>query len=453
MTRQFALIATLLCCSVTAARAQVMAPTDPGPATSLSIAAFDPDQAVAPISMVEGPGWKVGDGTVLHPVFGLETGFVSNVFFQSINQQPAGVLRLLGQVGVSSLSTSRLNPNSDPFGATQEGATDRGDLQYQANLRLAYDQPLSDSELVRDTGGLGIGALLRVMANPMGKVSVGADDNFVRLIRAPNFETNGNVNRDVNVAKLTLLYHPPGRSITGYAYYQNYLDVFEHQEDTYPNRMDHRLGLHPMWQWLPQTQVYGDVSVGYISGIGSGAASQMKHSSLPIAARVGIASLLTLKTTANLAVGYTNSSYSSGPGISAATVDAFVSYRYSPLGRIGVGYDLQYVDSVNANYYRDHLIRAFLQQGFDPFVLVVQPELHFREYQGLTIPAPTMTRDDTIFGLVAGVHYNFRNWIAATVNYGFSTVQTDFRYTDAEGTLIDPSYTRHELLLGVRMAM
>ena len=39
----------------------------------ISISAFNPGDAVAPASTVEGPGIKVGEGTVLHPVFGIET--------------------------------------------------------------------------------------------------------------------------------------------------------------------------------------------------------------------------------------------------------------------------------------------------------------------------------------------------------------------------------------------
>jgi hypothetical protein len=45
------------------------------------VSAFDPDDAVAPISYVEGAGWKVGESTTLHPVVGMETGYVSNVFY------------------------------------------------------------------------------------------------------------------------------------------------------------------------------------------------------------------------------------------------------------------------------------------------------------------------------------------------------------------------------------
>jgi hypothetical protein len=82
-----------------------------GTASAQAVATFDPSDAVAPISVVEGPGVKVGEGTVLHPIFGVETGFISNVFYEDQDPNPAGLLRLLAQIGSGSLPLSRLtNP-------------------------------------------------------------------------------------------------------------------------------------------------------------------------------------------------------------------------------------------------------------------------------------------------------------------------------------------------------
>ena len=111
-----------------------------------------------------------------------------------------------------------------------------------------------------------------------------------------------------------------------------------------------------------------------------------------------------------------------------------------------------YVDSVNANFYRDHAIRAFVEQLYVPFAVVVQPEFRLREYTGINIMGAPPTRDDVIFSVIGGIHYNFRNWIAATVDYKFSTVQTDFSYM-VNGETIDLNFVRHELLLGMRVAM
>jgi hypothetical protein len=87
---------------------------------------------------------------------------------------------------------------------------------------------------------------------------------------------------------------------------------------------------------------------------------------------------------------------------------------------------------------------------------MIQPELHFREYNGVTFAVPGVmgpeTRNDLIFSVVAGVHYSFRDRFLATLNYRFSSVSTDYMYTSG-GQVDDPSFVRHELLAGVRVAL
>lgn len=442
MTRKLAL-GILLCSTLAYAE---------GP-TELTIAQFDPAQAVAPISVVEGPGIKIGEGTVLHPVFGMETGFVSNVFYNEV-AKPAGILRLLGQIGTASLNAERLNPNApNQVDEDVPGGYDRGALQYNANVRLAYDQPLSTDDTVTGTGGLGVGALFHAMVAPMNPLTFGIREDFLRSIRAANFETPQNVNRDVNTLRLLLLFHPPGRSLSAYVYYQNTIDVFENNLDLYPDRIAHRVGLHPTLQLFPRTQLFGDFSWGFNGGLGSSAPSEMKVDSYPLALRVGLSTLLSLKTTFNISGGYTNGFYSNGPSYSRPLFDTAMTYRYSPLGRIGASFSYIHNDSVNANYYRDYIIRGTLQQLFVPFAVMIEPELHFREYNGVTLAgASSSVRDDVIFQVVGGIHYNFRNWFAVTADYRFETVRTDFTYMSA-GETVDLNYIRHELLAGLRVAL
>lgn len=443
MTRLFVCTSCVLLLA-SAARAEITP-------NEIRLSSFNPSDPVAPTSTVEGAGVKVGEGTVLRPVFGIETGILSNVFYEESDINNSGVLRLLAQVGVASLGEARMTPTAEEG----EGAPVQGSFEYRADLRLSYDLMLTGNDTVSETGGLGIGATLVGVVNPRGNVAFEARDDFARLIRAANYETTANTNRDINNLRLTLGYQPRGRSIAGHLYYTNTIDVFERDEQSFANRMINRVGVRPMWRWLPQTVAYLDVSFGAVTPIGGSMST--KPSSYPLVARVGLATLLSLKTTVNLDVGYTNGFYSEGPNYSAPTAGVEVGYRYSPLGRVALGYSLQYEDSINANFYRDHVVRASLQQLLAPFVLMVQPELHFRRYRGITFAVPDLMgaaddRDDVIFAVIGGIHYNFRNWIVATANYRFSTVQTDY-IDPSGGTLDDPSYTRHELLVGMRIAM
>jgi hypothetical protein len=89
-----------------------------------------------------------------------------------------------------------------------------------------------------------------------------------------------------------------------------------------------------------------------------------------------------------------------------------------------------------------------------PFVFMAQPELHFRRYDGTILMSTGggETRNDLIFSLVTGLHYNFRNSLAATLDYHFATVTSDVEYM-VDGAIDDPGFTRHQLLAGVRWAL
>jgi hypothetical protein len=96
-----------------------------------------------------------------------------------------------------------------------------------------------------------------------------------------------------------------------------------------------------------------------------------------------------------------------------------------------------------------------MQQLVSPFVVMVQPELHLREYDGVStvVPGAMDSRSDTIISVVAGVHYIIRARFAATLDYHFTDVSTSFRYMAGAVPMVDPSFVRHELLVGLRYAM
>lgn len=439
MTRQFVKLGLLLC--LVHGRAAAQAP-------GLSANSFNPDMGTAPIDMVEGRGVKIGEGTTLHPILGMQTGLSSNVFYEEANTNAAGLLRLQGQIGAGSLTGLRLVP-ADTVSSGEEAA--KGSFEYRAELRLAYDVMLSTNDAVQGTGGLGVGATFRGMVNPMGPWSFGFNENLTRLIRAANFETDANTNRDINTLSLNVLFHPRARSLAANLYYNNTIDIFERGDQSFADRWMHRAGIRPMWRWLPKTVVYTDLSWGIVSGLGS---SSSKTTSYPLQLIAGVATLFSPKTTANVHAGYVNGFYTTGPNYSGVTVGSQLGYRYTPLGRATLGYNLVYNDSVNSNYYRDHVIQLNIEHLLAPFVFVAQPEIHFRKYDGTIVMGSNgeVTRNDLIFALIAGLHYNFRNSLAATLDYSFATVQTDFTYM-VDGTIDDPGFVRHQLLAGVRWAL
>ena len=426
-------------------------------AAAQGIPTIDPEDAINPIAIVEGAGVKVGEGTVLHPSVGVEGGFTSNVFYTDQNAQASALLRILGEVGTGSLPPQRMG------GTEQEESTlgapaveDYGDFQYHADLRASYDFYPSTVSDVSEQGGLGLGALFRGIINPHKPLQVAIFENYQRLIRPENFESPGNVNRDINTFKLQGMYAPYGRSLSGILRYQMTLDLFEADRQQFADRFQNTFGFRLNWQWLPQTRLYFDISEGVYTGIGS---SSQKVSSYPLVALVGIQTLLTPNVTLVGRLGYTNGFYSTGPSYSAVVGGAQLGYRFTPVSRITLLYNYLHNDSINANYYRDHDTRLTLEHEFRPFDLFITAGLIFREYTGLvsTMPPVVYTgmgvRDDTLGLVNAELTYNFRDWLAAAVTYQLMVDSTDYTYvTMVGGPVINPGYVQHTVFLGVRAA-
>jgi len=57
------------------------------------------------------------------------------------------------------------------------------------------------------------------VVNPQQPLQFAFSENFSRQIRATNFESNIDTNRDINSLGLRLTYQPTGRSLGGYLYY------------------------------------------------------------------------------------------------------------------------------------------------------------------------------------------------------------------------------------------
>ena len=441
--KRFALnSAALVALAVGPAAAQVVSP-DNVPGLTDTSSQIVQGGILAPISVVEGAGIKVGEGTVLHPIIGLETGFVSNVFFEENSPRAAGIMRLVAQIGTASLSQQRLTPANEGA-ATEQNV---GSLQYRAELRASYDFYLSGSDTLSAQNGLGLGALFRGTVLPQNTWSFLYLEQFERIIRATNFESTERTNRDINRLALGLQFAPRGRSVKGVLRFENVIDYFEDENQQFANRVQNTVGLTVSWRFRPLTVFFADLAQGYFTGLGS---DSRKVDSYPLTASVGTQTLLTLKSTLAARVGYQNGFYSTGQNFSAVMGGVQFGYRYTPTGRFTAMYEYGHQDSINANFFRDHTFRIGLEQQFAPFLLQVGPEARIRAYRGVMtlVPGPD-TRNDLILAAIANLRYNFRDSFAALLEYRFSSVETDY----VTGFGDDPSFVRHEILAAVRAAL
>jgi hypothetical protein len=399
--------------------------------------------------IVEGAGIKVGEGTVLHPILGIDSGIVYNVFYEDGNEGPvtSGLLRLYAAMAVGSLPSERLQTVQEEDDDTKN----YGDLAFRADLYAQYEEYLSSRETVRSQRDITLGLMLRGIVFPRRTWQFGFHEEFRRDPRPVNFESDGDVDRDTNIIGVELRYRPYGRALSGDLRYRNHIDYFEDDSQQFANRMQHTIGLQVGWKLFPVTRLYGDASLGFAGGFGS---ASTRPSSMPLRILVGIQSALTVKTTINAKLGFGKGFYDSGPDFTMVTGGAQFGYRFSPNGRGTLMYDYDFHDSINANYYTDHAIKLKIDQLIGRFGVSAAAELRFRHYAGviMEVDPARPNRDDLIFSVPLGVNYHFRNWIAATLDYRFTTDQTDFRYMPEPGVIDDPSYTRHLLLAGVRAA-
>ncbi|MEZ4361696.1 MAG: hypothetical protein R3B48_16025 [Kofleriaceae bacterium] len=413
--------------------------------------------AASAAAIVEGAGVKIGEGTVLHPILGAETGVVANVFREEDGGATSGILRLIGEIGIGSLSPQRLEMAQGPLTARNgeeevqaETSPSKGDVEFRADLSLTYDEYLTTNENVRTQRDLAVAASLRAMIFPVGTWAIAFDDQFTRETRPTNFESRSGVDRDINSLRLQLLFQPRQRTLAAGLRFENRIDVFEANDHDFANRLQNTLGLRVNWQFLPVTRFFADASIGFFSGLGN----SRKVSSLPLRLLLGAQSAITVNTTINTHLGFGKGFYSAGPDFTNVLFGADIGYRYSPVGRVTFLYDFDFGDSINANYYRDHAFKSTIEQQFAPFVVHASAEARFRGYRGvITDVLGPPDRDDLIFALALGGHYNFRDWFAATLSYNLVTDQTSYTYMTLDGYTDDPSYTRQELLVGVRAAL
>lgn len=429
------IIAGLLVCSAGIAQADngdIETPLNP----------LDPVRVISPLTLIQGDGIKVGEGTAIYPQVGFETGFVSNTFYQSTDPVPAGILRLLVEAGLGSLSEQRRT-----MGDTDNAPS--GDLIYDANAYAAYDQYLSNNGNVTSQGGLGVGFRGKVIVNQDHPISFRADEAFDRILRAANYETRTNANRDINTVGLKVSINPDSSNLGGMVQYINQIDVFEDSTENFADRMHNTLIGRLAYRFFPLSSAFLQVSESYDTGIGS---ASTKVTSFPLVALLGVSTSLTLNTSLVAQAGYTQGFYASGPDYQSPIGGVYFEYRYSPLGTVRLKYGYEHQDSINANFYRDHAFQAWWEQRFAPFAVYLSPELRLREYQGVNPPLMgPPTRDDTIFAAAVGLRYQYRNWLNASAEYRAIVDKTDYRYTGG-ASMLDPSFVRHEVFAGIRVA-
>lgn len=394
-------------------------------------------------SVVEGTGYPMGEGSVLHPTLGAELGFTDNVFYEERNANVAGILRLIlaGAIASKDVSEEPADPLAEE-GDTAEPA--RQDLQFRAGGQLGYHEYLSSNPTTREQRTLSADLNGHLVIAPEGTFSLLADERFMRDTRPTNFESTEDTNRIANSLALGLRYQPGGRTINGTLRWENQVDVFEDGEQDFANRMINTFHARGEWMFFPYTKAFADLSYGFVNGLGSST-----KSANPIRGGVGLATALTEMLTVKVHFGWAHATYSTGVGYNQPLFGTEIGYRYSPLGRVVAEYLYDARDSINASFYRDHALTGRIDHQFGRILGTVRGDVRLRGYRGIDPMIGPPTRDDVIFAVGARAQYVLKDWMAIVADYKTEIDQTD--YTSAEPN--DPSFTRTEVTVGVRAAL
>ncbi len=415
-------------------------------ATSLGFLVAFVVPAVAQPTIAEGPGHEIGAGTVLHPIIGLETGFISNVFYEDTSPISSGLARLIAGISIASQENK---PDEEVALVGTDSGFEPSDtppvLDFRLGARLEYEQYLSSNDNVRDASDLRAIADLHLVIFPKGPVSFWLDDSFTRDTRPTNFESSENLNRDINHLKLGIDLRPGGGTLTFGARYENTIDRFESSANSFANRFQHTIGAKIDWQFRPFTKLFIDSSLGFFDGLGD---SETKVSSNPLRVRAGVATLLGVNTSLRLHGGYGKGYYDAGEDFASFIGGVEVAYRYSELGRVSIAYERDFKDSINANLYTDHAMRMTVNQQLGLLVFGAQASLRFREYRGISFATGgNIDRDDTIFDGRITAQYPVREWLGLSAKFHTTIDETDFRQLGD-----DPGYRRFDVFAGATAA-
>ncbi len=407
-------------------------------ATVVAFLALGSTAVFAQDAIVQGSGYQVSENTVVHPSVGAQTGFDSNVFYEDGSTTGAGLLQLSGALTLAPMEDVSGKGGSPP------------DYTFTAGARFQYQEYLSSNPNVTSQRNLGLGADLELGLLQSGQFPVGIENHFIRTNRPTNFENNTTISRDINSLRAGIKYMPEGKNISGRLSYTNTVDYFE-GESTFANRFLNEFKLGVDWQFLPITRFFVEGSYGLNSGLG---ANSTKISSQPMRGIAGVASAITESITVRAHGGYGIGAYSSGASYSTFLYHLEGGYRYSPVGRVRLIFDRDFQDSVNANFYGDYKLKLAVDQQIDRVMLQAHVTGILRNYQGglvVDLGGGQAARDDVILSTGVAANLEVREWIAVNASYMLASVQTDY-LSMADGEIDDPSFVRHQLMVGATAA-
>jgi hypothetical protein len=367
-------------------------------------------------------GIQVSEGVLLHVGAGAEAGYDTNVFY--MNTAPI------------SSALIRTSVFGDLSNATRTGAQSR--VSFDVRAGVVYRRYQSDNPSVENFSNAWMPTAGLALSAGGGQFGFGLADTFARLEDPPyNAGQLVPITRYNNQASVEGRWAPGGGRITTMLRYTNMIDIFQ-GDYSFASTDANYLMLDASWKWLPKTAIFANAQQGYIFYLNEAEANANgKESSFPLIVTAGLRGLLTEKTSATVALGYTNGFYSGGfstGGFWGSTyADASVTLRPTFLSRIVAGYRHDFQNAVVASFsYNETVYASYVQQIAGRLALDLSGRYSHRNYQGAFVDAGQMVtgRTDNFFQVGATLDYFVRNWVYFGV--GYSMLSNSSNISDVE---------------------
>jgi len=354
-------------------------------------------------------GIQVSEGVLLHVGAGAEAGYDSNVFYSESGTEIGSPLIRVGLFG-------------DLSNATRTGAAGR--LMFDARAGVMYRRYQSDNAALNDFKNAWLPTAGLAMSTGGGQFGFGLADTFVRLEDPPySISTTTPITRYNNQASVEGRWSPGGGRISATLRYTNMVDIFQDNVYEYASTDGNYLMLDGAWKWLPKTAIFLNAQQGYIFYLNDAQANaNNKTSSFPLVVTTGLRGLLTEKTSAILAIGYTNGFYSgptsTGGFLGSSFAELSFTLRPTALSRIVAGYRHDFQNQVISSFsYNETAYLSYVQQIAGRLALDLSGRYVHRNYGGQFVDVNQQNRNDDFIQAGASLDYFARNWIYVGVAY------------------------------------
>ena len=353
-------------------------------------------------------GIQVSEGVLLHVGAGAEAGYDTNVFYSESGAEIGSPLIRVGLFG-------------DMSNATRTGAVGR--LMFDARAGVMYRRYQSDNMALDNFKNAWLPTAGLALSTSGGQFGFGLADTFVRLEDPPySLSTTVPITRYNNQASVEGRWSPGGGRINATLRYTNMVDIFQDAYE-YASTDGNYLMLDGAWKWLPKTAIFLNAQQGYIFYLNDAQANaNSKTSSFPLVVTTGLRGLLTEKTSAIVALGYTNGFYSNGESTSgfwgSTFAEASFTLRPTALSRIVAGYRHDFTNQVISSFsYNETAYLSYVQQIAGRLALDISGRYVHRSYGGEFVDLNQQGRADNFVQAGASLDYFARNWMYAGVAY------------------------------------